>query len=111
MLSLILLSPTQDPVAFLRLNKRRVVVLAYLHTTWSFPYDAVFRGSSVSTHGMVFDLLYLADIALEVTFRDNKYLSTYFRTTEVFNKTLGSCLCVDVMMLVSEKKGDRYRQN
>ena len=55
---------------------------------------------------MVFDLLYLCDIAFEVAFRESGS-SNYFRRTELSNKALGSCLRVDLLMLVSGESRDQ----
>lgn len=91
----------QDPIVSLRHAKRRVLVLAYLHTSWSLPFDAVFRSSLVSSHGFVIDFIYLIDIALEVWFwmGQSGARREYFRRKGIFDMKLGSCLALEVLML------------
>jgi hypothetical protein len=53
----------------------------------------------VSVHGLVIDLLYLADVAIEVAFRKQIAGEDYFRTKGIFKKNLGSSFIVDAVCL------------
>ena len=42
------------------------MVVAYLHTSWSLPFDAVFHGSRISSHGYIIDVIYALDMLVDV---------------------------------------------
>jgi hypothetical protein len=96
-------SSPQNPVSYLLHVKRRCLVIAYLHTAWSLPFDVVFNDSVVSSHGLIIDLIYVVDIFIQVAF--NKLCLTeitgadYFRTKGLFKKKLGSSFVVDATCL------------
>ena len=79
------------------------MVVPYLHSAWSLPFDAVFLESRVSGHGMAFDLIYLMDIMIEsfCAHEASEGESAYFRTTKLYDKKLGSSFIVDSLCLVS----------
>jgi|SouAtlMetagenome_1021521.scaffolds.fasta_scaffold03201_4 hypothetical protein len=81
------------------------MVVAYLHTSWSLPFDAVFHGSRISSHGYIIDVIYALDMLVDVIVnRDRIDIDgpecDYFRRMNLFQKEKGSSFFVDAACLL-----------